>query len=348
MVVPLYQKISDDLKEQIASQKIKVGDKLPTEMELSDAYNVSRITAKRALNDLEQIGLITRSRGKGSFVKHNLSTESDNQQATKAILFIHPFGDIAFGDFAQGLIPYMKQQGYNVFITHVEFLKESLASEITQRFDALIYYPMNTDEYLDLLFELLALDFPVVLLDKEIYGLPFPCVKADNFKGGYWATQYLIDSGHQKIAFMMNNGVHPPHTTRDRYLGYMNALTKAGLSFHSLYNSPNECSAVAVDYFKASGATAMVCENDLIALSLMTSLQQSGFVIPKDLSIIGFDNIQAASLSNPPLTTIEQNFSKMGEEAAKLVLEWIQSGTPPESRNIEVQLIERNTTENKI
>ncbi|MDR0300476.1 MAG: GntR family transcriptional regulator, partial [Streptococcaceae bacterium] len=52
MVIPLYQKISDDLKAQIVSQKIKVGDKLPTEMELSDTYNVSRITAKRALNDL--------------------------------------------------------------------------------------------------------------------------------------------------------------------------------------------------------------------------------------------------------------------------------------------------------
>ncbi|GAB2026947.1 GntR family transcriptional regulator [Lactovum odontotermitis] len=341
MAIPLYQKISDDLKDLISNQTIKVGDKLPTEKELSETYNVSRITAKHALNNLEQIGLISRSRGRGSFVKR--SSVDENERATKAILFIHPFGDLAFGDFAQGLIPYMKRHGYNVFITHVEFLQESAASEIIQNFDGLIYYPMNTDDYLDTLYELVALNFPVVLLDKEIYGLPFPCVRADNFAGGQLATQRLIDAGHEKIAFMMSGEAHPPHTTRDRYLGYMSALSQAKLKFHTLYSNPQETSRVAVDYLKASGATALVCENDFIALSLLTTLQHEGYKIPQDISIIGFDNIQAASLSNPPLTTVEQNFSKMGEEAAKLMFNWIKTKKIPQNSCLPVQLIERNS-----
>ena len=343
MIVPLYQQISNDLKDRITSQKIKVGEKLPTEMELSETYQVSRITAKHALNELEQLGLIIRTRGKGSFVKSQSPEYSDH--ATKTILFIHPFGDLSFGDFAQGLIPYMKQQGYTVFITHVDFLVETAPAEIAQRFDGLVYYPLNTDQYLDTLFELAALDFPVVLLDKEIYGLHFPCVKADNFAGGRLATQHLIKLGHKKIGFMMNDQAHPPHTTRDRYLGYMSALSQEKILFHTLYNNPKESSRIAVEYYKSSGVTAMVCENDLIALDIMSNLQNAGFEVPRDVAIIGFDNIQAASLSNPSLTTIEQNFSKMGEEAARLLLKWIKSGKIANSSSIDVQVIERNTTE---
>ncbi|MDR0298813.1 MAG: LacI family transcriptional regulator [Streptococcaceae bacterium] len=342
MVVPLYQKISDDLKAQITTQKLKAGDKLPTELELSETYNVSRITAKHALSALEQLGMITRSRGKGSFVSQELIDQS--VPATKSILFIQPFGDLSFGDFAQGLISEMKPLGYTVFITHAEFLNEATASEIMQNFNGLIYYPMNTDAYLDILFEMVTLDFPVILLDKEIYGLPFPCVKSDNFMGGLMATQHLINEGHERIAFMMNQDAHPPHTTRDRYLGYMQALNKANLSFHTHYNNPDESSLVVLDYLKKSKLTAMVCENDLIALSLMTTLQQAGISVPGEVSIIGFDNIQAASLSNPPLTTIEQSFSALGEEAARLLLDWIQTSEVPTSNNITVQLIKRKTT----
>ena len=90
MVVPLYQKISEDLKDQILTHKIEVGEKLPTELELSETYHVSRITAKRALNELEQIGLVSRTRGKGSFVKKN-SEKKTLSQTTKQNSIYPPF-----------------------------------------------------------------------------------------------------------------------------------------------------------------------------------------------------------------------------------------------------------------
>lgn len=343
MVVPLYQKISEDLKDQILTHKIEVGEKLPTELELSETYHVSRITAKRALNELEQIGLVSRTRGKGSFVKKN-SEKKTLSQTTKQILFILPFGESTFGDFTVGLIPYVKQFGYTVFITNGDYLRETPVKTIAETFDGLVFYPLNTDEFLDALFELSTIKFPVVLLYKKIYGLDFPCVMSDNKAGGFLATQALIDAGHTRIGFIMSDEIHHPQTTRNRYLGYIDALNHSSIDFHTPYNDPASNARVIVDYVKTSGLTGMICENDLIALGLMTELQNAGFHIPNDLSIVGFDDIQAAGLSNPPLTTIAQDFNRIGAEAGRVLMTWIETGVIPDDTYISVQLMMRQST----
>lgn len=69
----------------------------------------------------------------------------------------------------------------------------------------MIYYPLSTAQYLDILLELSLQQFPVVLLDKPIYSFQFPCVSSDNFNGGEQATQALLELGHQRIAFLTSN-----------------------------------------------------------------------------------------------------------------------------------------------
>ncbi len=342
MVVPLYQKISDDLKDEITSKKIAVGEKLPTEMELSDSYHVSRITAKRALNELEQLGLVSRTRGKGSFVKD--TTEENPLPLNKVILFILPFGDLSFGNFNQGLVPFCKEAGYTVFITHADYLNETDASVIQQNFSGLIYYPMNTDEYLDKLCMLASLDFPIVVLDKKIHGLQLPCVQSDNAMGGYLATHHLIELGHQKIAFITLDEVHHPHTVRNRYLGYIQALAEAHLPYHTSFTDHEATSKNILEFVKNNEITGLICENDLIAIQCMNALQAANYIIPSDISIVGFDNIQASQLSNPPLSTIEQNFTELGIEAGQSLVNWVEKGEIPSDSKVAVKFIERNTT----
>lgn len=342
MSLPLYQQISNDLKQKIIAKTFKSGDQLPTEKVLSETYSVSRITAKRALTELEQLGLVSRTRGKGTFVQE---LNKNHTKLLKRVLFIIPFEGMSFGDFTQGLVPALKVENTTVFITYASYLKENTAEDIKENFDGLIYYPMYTEDYLDILLELSLQNFPVVLLDKQIYDLGFPCVSSDNFNGGEQAAQALLNLGHKRIAFVASNDTHHPQTTRNRYLGYVKVLKEQGIKFHTTLDDSLYTESSVLELIHNEKVTGLICENDLVALQTMKTLQDSHFSVPNDISIIGFDDIQAASLSNPPLTTIAQDFIGMGRIAGELLLDWIKSGQTPKDVKVPINLIKRKTTE---
>ncbi|MDH6365179.1 GntR family transcriptional regulator of arabinose operon [Enterococcus sp. PF1-24] len=346
MQQPLYKKILFDLQAAIQSGKIPVGSQLPTEKELSETYQVSRITSKRALTELEQAGLIYRVRGKGSFVKSPDKQMRNPKKATR-ILFLLPFvNDLSVGNFAEGLSPVMQKNQTEMMMTTLEFLGQKTASEIMNEFDGLIYYALDTDQYLDLLFEFSLKNFPVVVLDKKIFELSFPTVLSANLEGSALATRSLIEEGHQKIAYLFGNQKHP-QSVRQRYLGYLNALNQEKLPFHTLLDDELATNATLLEYIEKHQVTAFVCENDLVAIQAMKQLKEHNYQIPEDFSIIGFDDIQAASLVEPPLTTIAQNFAKLGEVAGKLLIDWIENNQIPEDIKIPVDLIQRKSTKEK-
>ena len=92
-------------------------------------------------------------------------------------------------------------------------------------FAGLVYYAATSNDYLDLLFELALMNFPVVVLDKKIHDLPFATIQSDNFAGGKTATERLIGLGHTKIGYILS-GSPALQSVRQRYLGYLQALKK--------------------------------------------------------------------------------------------------------------------------
>lgn len=342
---PLYQQIFNDLQKAIADGSLPVDSQVPTEKELSQKYQVSRITSKRALTELEQLGLIYRVRGKGSFVKSS-SIEEAKETVIKnsRILFLLPFlSDLSVGDFTKGLNPVMQENQLEVMMTTLDFLSNKTAKEIMQEFDGLIYYAFDVDQHLDLLFELSLKQFPVVILDKKIYELPFPTVLSDNFQGGALATSHLIAKGHQKIAYLFGEQTHP-QSVRQRYLGYLEALDKAKLPFHTTLDAKGTSLETLLTYINEYQVSAFVCENDLVAIQTMNQLKQQGYRIPDDFSIIGFDDIQAAALVDPPLTTIAQDFHQLGELAGKALITWLTTKEIPSDISYPVSFIKRHST----
>lgn len=345
MEQPLYKKIFIDLHNAILDGTLAIDSQVPTEKELSQKYQVSRITSKRALTELEQLGLIYRIRGKGSFVKADKPEASIvSIQKTKRILFLFPFlTDLSVGDFTEGLNPIMQENQFEVLMTSLDFLQTKTAQEVMDEFDGLIYYAIDTEQHLDLLFELSLKEFPVVILDKKIYELPFPTVLSDNFAGGALATNQLIADGHQKIGFLFGEPTHP-QSVRQRYLGYLEALDKANLAFHTALDDQKATNKELLNYIQEHQLTAFVCENDLVAIQTMNQLKQAGFSVPADFSIIGFDDIQAASLVDPPLTTIAQNFKELGKSAGKKLIHWLETKETPIDTKYPVTLITRHST----
>ncbi|EPH96048.1 transcriptional regulator, GntR family [Enterococcus faecalis 13-SD-W-01] len=343
---PLYKKIFTDLHTAILNGTLPVDSQVPTEKELSEQYQVSRITSKRALTELEQAGLIYRLRGKGSFVKAN-AQENHKEIGSKRILFLLPFlNDLSVGNFTDGLNPVMKKQQFDVMMMTLDFLEGKTAQDIMNEFDGLIYYPLQTEQHLALLFELSLKRFPVVILDKKIYELAFPAVLSDNLNGGKIATEYLIQNGHKNIAYLFGSKEHP-QSVRQRYLGYLQALNNAKIDVHTSLDDYFIETQELINSIHQNNTTAFVCENDLTAIQTINRLKKSGYSFPEDFSIIGFDDIQAAALIDPPLTTIAQDFEQLGSLAGEKLIALINGEVDITDTNVPVSLIKRQTVKER-
>jgi GntR family transcriptional regulator of arabinose operon len=341
MTKPLYKKIIDDLLQAIESGQLQEHAQLPTEKELSQTYQVSRITSKRALTELENQGLIYRIQGKGSYVQ----TRKPKKKNVARILFLIPFvNDLSLGNFNEGLAPITSEHHYEVIMSSTEFLINKQAADIMADFDGMIYYAHNTEDFLDTLFELSIQQFPVIILDKKIHDLPYPTVQSDNFSGGEMATTYLASLGHQRIAYIFGES-SLPQSVRQRYLGYIHATKEQHLSFHTALSDKQAIlGEQTVDYLLENAITGVVCENDLVAIALMNQIKRVNIAIPSQLSVVGFDNIQAASLIDPALTTIAQDFKGMGKLAGEMLIKWIEQQIVPTDQQVPVNQIIRHST----
>lgn len=321
----LYEKIYHFIKEQIESGRLQIGDRLPTEKELSEQFSVSRITSKRALVELEQEGLITRSRGKGSFVAENQVTSPG---ANKDLLLILPFAsDYELGDYAKGIMTSIAETGYRLMVQ----LASTVRLDTLSDYAGIIYYPEDVNHSIDFLFYCDRHHIPLVLLDKSLDLFQFPAVVADNKGGAYQLTQHLIDQGCDQIWFVATESFGEVSSVRDRYLGYLAAMAETSLPSSYFPKEKAETSdaylnrLVTVLSEMTDSKTGLVVENDWLAIQLIQKSIQAGLSIPDQVAIVGFDNSQASRLLNPKLSTAAQDFYQMGQEAARLLLQKIES-----------------------
>ncbi|MGX7060187.1 GntR family transcriptional regulator [Vagococcus humatus] len=350
---PLYQKIYQDLKLKIMNQTYQEGDQLPTELELADMYQVSRITSKRALVELENDGFIYRLRGKGSFV----STQEEKPvflEDKTDVLFMLPFAeDPGFGNYAQGIMNYLEQTNYRLHIQpHQSFSLEE-RQKLLAEYAGLIYYPRGTQESLDFLYQCYLEKMPVVLLDKTVENIPFPSVLADNELGGFLATEHLLGEQCEEVWFISTEPLAEISSVRDRYFGYLKALHQQGkegrhFAKESGENLPNFFDDIIKEIGGKKEKIGLVVENDVIAIRLMTALKKLEIQIPEQVALVGFDNIQAASLVDPKLTTLSQDFYQMGKTAAKLLMEHLhQPVSSQRPKVIPVDLIIRGSSKER-
>lgn len=197
--------------------------------------------------------------------------------------------------------------------------------------------------------ELLALiqqmKLPLVLVDLWAPGLP--CVNPDNTQGGYLATKHLIDQGRRRIAFLASTLAH--YSIRQREKGYRQALYEARLLMPPEYEAiappllDTEQSLVeAVNELLAlpESPDAIFAYNDAAALVVERLCAERGLRIPEDIALVGFDDIEAAAWSQPPLTTIAVDKQQLGREALRLLLE----DKPAENLLLPVKLVVRSSS----
>ncbi len=200
---------------------------------------------------------------------------------------------------------------------------------------------------------ILKYKMPIVFIDYLPPNGEFPSVLIDNVRGGMLATEYLINSGHKNIAFISGEISHP--SIMERFQGYKLALERANVkNSNGLVITNDEYLSRQNGYRSAEklfeqnkDITAIFASNNATAIGVMQYLKDNNFNIPNDISLIGFDDVEADMLIDPPLTTIRVPKVKMGAEAVQLLLNIIKTeSTTTKKIIVPVELVVRESTKN--
>lgn len=165
------------------------------------------------------------------------------------------------------------------------------------------------------------MDVPVIFLDFYNDQNNIDSVLTDNFYGVYEATNYLIKSGHRKIAFVGN--IYATSSIQDRYLGYYKSLLEHRIRLEESYvisDRDERGRFIDID-LPVDLPTAFICNCDQVAYNLINLLKKKGINVPEDCSVMGFDNDIYATLTEPQLTTVAVDMEEMSRVAVKFILE---------------------------
>ncbi|MER8863013.1 LacI family transcriptional regulator [Mesorhizobium sp. M0751] len=187
----------------------------------------------------------------------------------------------------------------------------------------------------------------VVLVDEDVPGAIAPRLFADNRRGARLATEHLLDSGHQAIAFV--GGPPALLSSRERFGAFEECLERRGLQLEPGYvffgDYDEESGLRAIRRFAAldNPPTAIFASADMLALGILQGCRKLGISVPADLSLVGFDDIRNVDLLDPPLTAIRQSAEEFGRRAVGLLIDHINGVEIPDAAPVAVKLVVRHS-----
>ena len=191
-------------------------------------------------------------------------------------------------------------------------------------------------------------NIPIVLVDSSFSHEQCSQATSDDVDGAKMATEYLISEGHRKIVHM--NHISDNRLVNYRCQGYLKAMHDADLKtdIKSIFAAKSSLDisdlAEISDFLISVKPDAVFCSSDYIALKVIIAATKSNIKIPEDLSVVGYAGLECSFLSNPPLTTVEQPFTQMGEKAAQLLLANIDNPSDIQKVKLKTKLITREST----
>ncbi|MCF7910960.1 MAG: GntR family transcriptional regulator [Candidatus Cloacimonetes bacterium] len=330
--LPKYIKVKNKIKEDIKNGKIV--DKLPGERVLATEFDVAYMTVRKALMELQEEGILHRSTTKGTYVSHSKMSP----KVTKNIGFFlddkidegisSPYYSLIF----KALKKAAKDEGYNLLIYSDTDDMNPINDQ--KRIDGSIICCFPRIEYK---IQELKKFIPIVLLDNMASDKSIPSVTIDNFNSVFDSTKYLISLGHERIGFI--SGLMDSDICKDRLHGYLSALNNNNLHLDKALVYKGDYSYAsgekAARYFLSQKVppSAIMCANDSMAIGAMKIIQELGFSIPKNISVVGFDDIEVASRVFPTLTTNAAPIDDIARKSLDLLISAING------KNIEFQHI---------
>lgn len=334
--VPKYAFLVNWIKDQILHGDLHFGDRLYSENELCSIFGISRQTVRQAIGILEQEKVVSRRRGSGTYVTWQKKT---TRSGTKKIGVISTYvGEYIFMDILHGIESVLSANGYatQISFTHnqVENERRALRSMLDSDVDGIIVEPTKSglpNPNLSMYDEFRSRNIPVLFFNAKYPELDFPVVCLDDVAAGEMVTSFLIGKGHTKIA-----GIFQCDDIQGmlRYEGYIQALEKNNIEINSqriLWFSTEDIDELSLYperiMKRIKDCSAVCCYNDQIAVKVIKVLEKNDISVPDDISVTGMDNSTLAELCIPPLTSVYNPVSLLGETAAKNLLALIEDSS---------------------
>lgn len=358
---PLYQKIIREILNDIKTEKYKVGDKIPSEKELSQMYGVSRITSKNALDKLADMGLINRMPGKGTFVTqksaHNLANTQDyiGDSAPQMIgLILDGFGACFGHKIILGIEKQSQKSNLSLALRCTYGSKEAENQAIDEMLElgvaGIIIMCVHQENFSSKVLKLVVDGFPIVVIDRRLRGIPVSFVGTNNELAAKDLTQYLIQNGYRNICFASPNSLDTP-TISERLIGFNECCLEHGIvpeepltmlratlpETRSDENLDMDVQIVT-DYINNHPQTnAFFAVEFDIAKIIHKVLRDLG--IEKNCSVVCFDEIEDV-LGGSEFTHIRQREEEIGATATACLIKKING-----DHNLETILVQHDLVE---
>ena len=247
--------------------------------------------------------------------------------------------------FLGGMVDALERVGYRTTLFHMEPAQDVIPPAVLQRaVDGMVLLLQWTPRFLD---ELRRRRMPrlIAMPLAEVQG-ECDVVRPDDVQGARLATRHLLDLGHRRIAYIPTWFEVAAYTNRLRWNGYVEEMSRQGLPVYPGGERARPIEAGIADLFeKDSPPTALVCFNDLIARMAIDELRERALEVPRDVSVVGFDDSASGVYLKPRLTTVRVPFRDQGAEAARMILKRLETPEmPPQHVVLEEELIVRDST----
>lgn len=325
--------------------------------DIADALNVSINTVSLALNNKSGISEETRQAiiHKAKEMGYTIATQTKPVRNIALLLNKRYLKNLSFySRVVYGITNYANQNNYNVIVDFFDNDLPTLPQAIVSNsVDGVLTAGNISDEFLKLLNKT---HLPLVSIDHTSYHITTDSVGTQNLQGGYSATQYVIGKGHKRIGFV--GDIHYSNSLRERWLGFCSCIQDyEGRDVCQEHLNYSILGAIAPAVINKDYRTlmdelhtlrelpsALVCCNDETAICLYQALDTLGIHPGKDISIIGFDDVENALLVQPNLTTMHVPKKQMGETALMRLCSRIENpALPLQDITLPVYLVERES-----
>jgi DNA-binding LacI/PurR family transcriptional regulator len=330
-----------------------------TMQDIADKAGVSKGTVSYVLNGKQKKARINRETcakviaiAEALGYRRNAIAQSMKTGKTNVIGFVGGLFSSYCMEIVEGINKASSQNNYLLKLlstNNIDEVKKAARQCVEQRLDGVICMSL-TEEGLDTFRkELCPHNIPVVLVDSSFSHDWCSRVISNDFAGAKMATEYLLSLGHRRIMHLTNDLSHG--FSKERYDGFSAAMEDAGeieqediCIIDDNLELTESIRTVVREALLSKKPSAVFCGSDPIAMKLIIVASELGLNVPDDLSIIGYAGLDFSVISNPPLTTVRQDFPKMGNKAAKILFEEINGCQEKKQIELPVELITRNST----
>jgi len=345
-----YQVLENWIRSRISDGTYASGQKIPSENKLAEQFDISRQTVRQAITHLEKKGTLVSRRGSGTYVSEVTRAMTIGYIATSITDYIFP-------GITSGIEDVLTANGYSMTLgvtkNRVEIEHHLLQSLMNKGVDGIIIEGNRSalpNPNLPLYRELSDKGIPYVFINGYYEALAPVYVVTNDRAGGKLAVDYLYSLGHRRIGGIFKADDRQGH---ERYAGFSEAVVSHKLPMDDddviWYTTPDldhlfSKSEESRLLRRLQKCTAVVCYNDQVAIRMIQSMIKNGIRIPQDKSIIGFDNSSISELSPVRITSLTHPADLLGREAARRLLEMIETGDRAKSLVMNVDLIVKDST----